>query len=102
MRSERPVRPSVLDRLIDLEPKLREDPAVGRAQSIRELKASLQRDLEWLLNTRRVAGELPDSAEELIHSLYYYGLPEFMDLNWSVVLDSSGKKAIWPEPDSTT
>jgi len=91
VRSERPVRPSVLDRLIDLEPKLREDPAVGRAQSIRELKASLQRDLEWLLNTRRVAGELPDSAEELIHSLYYYGLPEFMDLSLSTAADVLAK-----------
>ena len=91
MRSERPVLPSILDRLIDLEPKLREDAAVSRAQSIREIKASLQRDLEWLLNTRRLAGELPESAEELIHSLYYYGLPEFGDLSLSAAADVLSK-----------
>jgi type VI secretion system protein ImpF len=81
VRSERPVLPSVLDRLIDLEPKMREDTAITRSQSIRELKASLQRDLEWLLNTRRIAGQLPESAEQLRNSLYCYGLPEFTELS---------------------
>ena len=80
MRSERPVQASILDRLIDLQPKLRDDPPVSRSQSIREIKASLQRDLEWLLNTRRIAEELPESAEELKNSLYCYGLPEFTNV----------------------
>jgi len=77
---ERPVVPSVLDRLIDSERHLRQDPSTTRAASIRELKASLQRDLEWLLNTRRIAVELPKGAEELKCSLYTYGLPEFREL----------------------
>ena len=87
MRSERPILPSVLDRLIDLEPKLREDSAISRAQSIRDLKTSLQRDLEWLLNTRRIAGGLAETAEELKNSLYYYGLPEFTQLGLSTAQD---------------
>jgi type VI secretion system protein ImpF len=80
---ERPVLLSVLDRLIDSEPGLRDDPSITRAQSIRELKVSLQRDLEWLLNTRLVAMELPESSEELKNSLFSYGLPEFRELNVS-------------------
>jgi type VI secretion system protein ImpF len=73
----------VLDRLIDSEPGLRDDPSITRAQSIRELKVSLQRDLEWLLNTRLIATELPESSEELKNSLFSYGLPEFRELNGS-------------------
>jgi type VI secretion system protein ImpF len=88
VRNERPVLPSVLDRLIDLEPKLREDSPISRAQSIRELKSSLQRDLEWLLNTRRIAEELPESATELRNSLHYYGLPEFTQVGVSTAAET--------------
>jgi type VI secretion system protein ImpF len=80
---ERPVLLSVLDRLIDSEPGLRDDPSITRAQSIRELKASLQRDLEWLLNTRVNPLEHPESSEELKNSVFSYGLPEFRELNFS-------------------
>jgi type VI secretion system protein ImpF len=91
MRSERPVMVSVLDRLIDLQPKLRDDPPVSRMQSIRELKASLQRDLEWLLNTRRIAVDIPDTAQELKKSVYCYGLREFTDVNMSNAGDQLSK-----------
>lgn len=84
---ERPVLNSVLDRLIDLERGLRDDPAITRAQSIRLLKSSLQRDLEWLLNTRRIVEELPESSEELKNSLYTYGLPEFSELSLSTAAE---------------
>lgn len=87
MPGERPVQPSVLDRLIDLQPKVREDPPTSRGQSTRELKVSLQRDLEWLLNTRRIAEEVPELAEDLKNSLFYYGLPEFTELNISNAAD---------------
>jgi type VI secretion system protein ImpF len=87
MRNERPVSPSVLDRLIDMDPKLGEDASVGRGQSVRELKASLQRDLEWLFNTRRVVDEVPGGAEHLQNSLYYYGLPEFREMTVSAAGD---------------
>ena len=68
---------SVLDRLIDREPK---NPTVEarltRAQSVRLMKAAVKRDLEWLLNTRRIKEESVDAASELTHSLYNYGLPD--------------------------
>ena len=51
---EQTVTQSVLERLIDREPgRVAADAADSRAQSVRQLKASLRRDLEWLLNTRR-------------------------------------------------
>jgi len=46
---------SVLDRLIDREPELSQEPGLSRAQSVRILRAAVRRDLESLLNTRRIA-----------------------------------------------
>ena len=71
---------SVLDRLIDQEPERKLEPPLTRAQSLRELKAALRRDLEWLLNTRRMIEGSPASLKELEHSLYNYGLPDISSL----------------------
>lgn len=70
------VTPSVLDRLIDLNREVSQDPPANRTQSVRQLKASLRRDLEWLLNSRRNPEEAPDSYQHLSTSLYNYGLPD--------------------------
>jgi type VI secretion system protein ImpF len=75
------VSPSLLERLIDRDPNLKTDPAVSRPQSVRNLKASLRRDLEWLLNTRRNPDAAPESMSELSQSLYNYGLPDFAALS---------------------
>ena len=48
-----------------------------RSQSVRALKASLRRDLEWLLNTRRTAEEAGEDYPEASRSLYNYGFPDF-------------------------
>jgi type VI secretion system protein ImpF len=66
----------LLDRLLDYEPKLAADPYLTRAQSVRQLKAALRRDLEWLLNTRQTPDPAPPSFELLSRSLYNYGLPD--------------------------
>ncbi len=50
------VTSSILDRLIDLNPDVSADPPANRTQSVRQLKASLRRDLEWLLNTPQESG----------------------------------------------
>src|SRR5260370_39713908 len=68
---------SVLDRLIDNEPKVSSEAPLARSQSVRQLKNSLRRDLEWLLNTHRIAVEPSESLRELGRSLYMYGLPDF-------------------------
>ena len=68
---------SVLDRLIDTEPDNQFEAPLSRSQSVRLLKSAVRRDLEWLLNTRRVF-QLPDeSLKEVNRSVYVYGLPDF-------------------------
>jgi type VI secretion system protein ImpF len=81
------VTPSLLDRLIDREPRQLDDSQTSRAQSVRHLKAALRRDLEWLLNTRRNPEEAPDSMVELSQSLYNYGLPDFAAVSLSNFAD---------------
>lgn len=74
--NEQPVTLSVLDRLIDRELEVRQEPPLSRAQSVRALKASLRRDLEWLLNTRRTPEPAGEEYEQLSRSLFNYGLPD--------------------------
>src|SRR5215475_415942 len=68
---------SVLDRLIDTDPKNSQEAQVTRSQSVRQLKDSLRRDLEWLLNTRKIAFPPDASMKELNRSVYTFGLPDF-------------------------
>jgi type VI secretion system protein ImpF len=74
------VTPSVLDRLIDYEPRESREPAKSHSLSIKELKQSVLRDLEWLLNTRH-GFEVPESLEEATRSVVAYGLPDFTGIS---------------------
>jgi type VI secretion system protein ImpF len=73
---ERTVRASVLDRLTDNEPRTPADPPLTFSESVRRHKAALLRDLEWLLNTRRIADPVPAQYTEIQNSVYNYGLPD--------------------------
>ena len=73
---DRPLLPSVLDRLLDSEPTVRREPPRSRNQSLRELKQSVRRDLENLLNTRVRCLPWPPELKELKHSLVNYGVPD--------------------------
>lgn len=75
------VTPSVLDRLLDLDPKNSRDAATSRAESVRELKRAVQRDLENLLNARNPYSDLPAAFAEAGQSVITYGLPDFSSLN---------------------
>jgi type VI secretion system protein ImpF len=79
---EQTVSQSFLDRLIDLDPKVATDPPPSRARSIRQLKSSLRRDLEWLLNTRRRPDPAGSEFKELEKSLYNYGLADVTSMSW--------------------
>lgn len=68
---------SVLDRLLDQEPGAQVEAPLSRSQSVRLLKSAVRRDLEWLLNTRRIFAEPDESLKEVNRSLYLYGLPDF-------------------------
>jgi type VI secretion system protein ImpF len=84
---ERTAQPSLLDRLVDHEPRVASDPPLTLAESVRRAKAALRRDLEWLLNTRRTAEPAPEGLEELRRSLYHFGLPDISSLSNDSVAD---------------
>jgi type VI secretion system protein ImpF len=96
--SSGPVTLSILDRLIDRDPKRSVEAPLTRAQSLRELKAAVKRDLEWLLNTRRTIELAPDSARETVRSVYHYG---FADLSSKFVLSSRDHGDLAREMEAT-
>jgi len=63
----------LLDRLEDADPKRQEETPPSRSEALAALKKAVQRDLEWLLNTRRADRPLPP---ETTRSVFTYGLPE--------------------------
>lgn len=67
---------SVLDRLVDFEPDVKTEPPASRSKALRQVKQALKRDLEWLLNTRRVLN-VPEELPLLSDSMLAYGLPDF-------------------------
>jgi type VI secretion system protein ImpF len=71
------VVPSVLDRLIDLDPRSSRDESSTRAQSVRELRRVVERDLENLLNTRNSFADLAPGFTEIGQSILTFGLPDF-------------------------
>jgi len=78
---ERTVRQSLLDRLIDEQPQVGTDPVMGFQESRDRVLASLRRDLESLLNTRRGPDTSPEEFEELRRSVFHYGLPDITEVS---------------------
>jgi type VI secretion system protein ImpF len=72
---------SVLDRLIDYEPEISQEPIASRSKNLRLLKQVVLRDLEWLLNTRQLADGVPTDLTEVNRSVVAYGLPDFTVIN---------------------
>ena len=85
--AEQTVTQSVLDRLIDRDPASNSEASLTRAQSVRQLKVSLRRDLEWLLNSRRTPDAVGSEYQELEQSLYNFGLPDVTSLSWDSARD---------------
>jgi type VI secretion system protein ImpF len=74
---ERIIRRSVIDRLTQTgEPEPR-----TWSESVRLLKRAVLRDVEWLLNTRRIADPAGDEFPELQQSVYHYGLPDVTSMS---------------------
>jgi type VI secretion system protein ImpF len=80
---------SVLDRLLDLEPETQVENPLSRSQSVRLLKQAVRRDLEWLLNTRRICEPPDEGLKEVNRSVYVYGLPDLSSLTMASVGDRS-------------
>ena len=72
---------SVLDRLLDYSPRESREPPKSRSITLRELKQAVQRDLEWLLNTRCHTEVADEMMEEILKSVACYGLPDFTGMS---------------------
>jgi len=79
--TEANVTQSILDRLIDLEQREAADPQFSRAMSVRQYKASVRRDLQWLLNTKRTPEPAGPELHHTHRSLFNYGIPDFSVLS---------------------
>jgi type VI secretion system protein ImpF len=75
------IQQGFLDRLVDLDPLNRQDAPMTRAESLRQFRLSVKRDLEWLLNTTRMPIEIPEACEELRNSLLFFGLPDIASIS---------------------
>ncbi len=74
------VQMSVLDRLIDEAPGISREPVQERI-SIGQIRDTVARDLENLLNARRHILVPPASCGEVNNSLFVYGLPDYTSRN---------------------
>jgi type VI secretion system protein ImpF len=77
VRDNHKLAPSLLDSLLDDAPHERRETPRSRGQLLRDLKHSVRRDLENLLNTRWQPGVVPPELDELRVSLVNYGIPDF-------------------------
>ena len=75
------LRPSILDRLFDNDPGNQVEIDTDQHQRLKELRSSVRRDLENLLNTRFKMIEPDDEYTELQKSLLNYGLPDLATVN---------------------
>ena len=66
---------------LDYSPRETQEPAKSRSASIRDLRQSVRRDLEWLLNTRCHTEDIDDSLLEARRSVAFYGLPDFTGMS---------------------
>lgn len=78
---DRPVLQSLLDRLIDLDPRSTTEGAPSRSESVRAFKNSVRRDIEWLLNSRATPEKADESLEEVSRSVLHFGLPDLTSLS---------------------
>lgn len=89
VEKDKKLRPSILDRLLDNEPHNQTEVDPGNHQRLKELRNSVRRDLENLLNTRYRIIEPGVEFEQLENSLLNYGLPDLATVN---IIDKNSRK----------
>jgi len=77
IRPDQLLVPSLLDRLLDNAPDELQELPRSRSQRLGDLKVSVRRDLEYLLNTRVCLREIPEDFEEVKTSVLNFGIPDF-------------------------
>lgn len=75
------LRPSILDRLLDNDPGNTQEKDIEQHQKLKQLRNSVRRDLENMLNTRFRMVEPSSEYPELQKSLLNYGLPDLATIN---------------------
>jgi len=78
---ERNLRSSILDRLFDDAPTESIDQEKPRSRRLKELRNSVRRDLENLLNSRCCVSSPPKEHAQLQSSLINYGIPDLATVN---------------------
>lgn len=81
MREQTILQSSLLDRLIDREPGVSHEPVQNRQSSIGQIRDFVIRDLENLLNTRRIILDVSEAYAQVSASVYTYGLGDFTGLS---------------------
>lgn len=78
---DRLIARSVLDRLLDANPDAAQDPPQSLAEQIRDIRESIRRDLEALLNTRCCPLSPPATLGELKDALVSFGVESILSAN---------------------
>lgn len=82
MKNERDnIQSSILDRLIDSDPGVTRESVQRRFLSLSQSRDTVARDLERMLNSKRLITPVPDAYKEVSNSLLLYGLRDFTSLN---------------------
>lgn len=104
VRSRDKMQPSLLDRLTDDKPQVREEPASARVISHSALRRSVLRDLQWLFNTVNNAQHLDFSQlSHVERSVLNFGLPplagqRMSDIEWSDIQNKISAAILHFEP----
>jgi type VI secretion system protein ImpF len=78
---DQPLLPSLLDRLIDEQPEQASELPRSRSQVLRDLKQSVRRDLQDLLNSHQRCSPVPEDLAALQVSLAGYGIPDIRSID---------------------
>lgn len=94
------LQPSLLDRLTDYEPDVKQEPRERRVMSMRALRQSVQRDLAWLLNANGLGSVQDLSAYPCVAtSVLNFGFPDLAGKTaWSLnggQLEKLMRDVIW-------
>lgn len=81
VNKKKDLRPSIMDRLIDNDPRNQIEIDSGQHQKLKDLRQSVRRDLENLFNTRIRLIEPDEKFNQLKLSILNYGLPDLATVN---------------------
>lgn len=97
MDKKKNLRPSILDRLLDNDPASPRDVESGQHQKLKQLRDSVRKDLQNLLNTRFRMIEPDSDFPNLKKSLLNYGLPDLATIN---ITDKAKRQAFIKQLES--